>query len=214
MMDHYTSALGHLLFLQTQPEFVPTSHNINLEHLFLANSQETKDTVDDLRRVKARALKSFEIIKESMRNFDAHKTRIKEIEPYLPNLEKEYQKILIGNLVNRNLTKIAKRLIESYIQQTTEDKEKESIFYRQLGIFLNEHQNQLTENIGITTPKIDNMISKALENGAFGAKINGSGFGGCIFLLAPENKEGVMDAIKDAGGVVYDIETAEGVRFY
>ena len=214
MMDHYTSALGNLLFLQTHPEFVPTSYNINLENLVLANSQETKDTVDDLRRVKTRALEAFKIVKENMNNFDPYKTQIKEIEPYLPNLEKELQKILIGNLVNRNLTKIARRLIESYIQQTTEDKEKESIFYRQLGIFLNEHQNQLTENIGITTPKIDNMISKALENGAFGAKINGSGFGGCIFLLAPENKEGVMDAIKDAGGVVYDIETAEGVRFY
>ena len=214
MMDHYTSALGNLLFLQTHPEFVPTSYNINLEHLVLANSQESKDTVDDLRRIKAQALKAFEIIKENMTNFNPYKTRIEDIEPFLPNLEKKLQKILIGNLLNRNLTLIAKRLIENYIQQPIKDEENKVIFYRQLGIFLTEHQRQLTDNIGITTPKIDKMISKALETGAFGAKINGSGFGGCIFILTPENKEGVINGIKDAGGVVSDIKTAEGVGFY
>ena len=49
----------------------------------------------------------------------------------------------------------------------------------------------------ITTPKIDAMIEAALSAGAYGAKIVGSGGGGSICAIAPEEKQqSVVDAIK------------------
>ncbi|GAH00069.1 unnamed protein product, partial [marine sediment metagenome] len=87
-------------------------------------------------------------------------------------------------------------------------------FYRALGNLLTEHHRQLVDNIGVSTPKIDKMISIALENGAFGAKINGSGFGGCMFALASENKKEIMDNIAEVGGIGYTVKTSEGVELY
>jgi len=54
------------------------------------------------------------------------------------------------------------------------------------------------------------MIDAALAAGAFGAKINGSGGGGCMFAYAPENPELVAQAIEKAGGTAYLIKVAEG----
>lgn len=213
-MDHYTSALGNLLFLETHPEFVPKSYNMCLDNLVLGNSQERKDTVEDLRKVKNLAMKSFEIIRECAENFDPYKTRLQDIAQYIPNLEKDLQKILVGNLINRDITLIAKGLIEKHLQQPPKNQEEETIFYRTLGVFLTDHQRQLASNVGISTPKIDKMISAALANGAFGGKINGSGFGGCMFAIAPENKEGIIKAIEDCESEVYSIKSSEGVGFY
>jgi len=58
----------------------------------------------------------------------------------------------------------------------------------------------LRELVGISTPKIDRMLRAALQNGALGGKINGSGGGGCMFAYAPDDPETVARAIERAGG--------------
>ena len=59
------------------------------------------------------------------------------------------------------------------------------------------------------------MIKVSLKSGAFGAKINGSGGGGCMIAYAPENPEMVVDAINKNGGIGYivncDIGTTQEV---
>jgi galactokinase len=56
------------------------------------------------------------------------------------------------------------------------------------------------------------MISAALDAGALGAKINGSGGGGCMFAYAPENPDAVVAAIEDAGGKAYIIRVDVGTQ--
>jgi galactokinase len=81
-----------------------------------------------------------------------------------------------------------------------------------LGDLLNQHQVNLREHKRISTPKIDRMIEVALGAGALGAKINGSGGGGCMFAYAPQNPEAVVQAINEAGGKGYIIRVDVGTQ--
>jgi galactokinase len=56
------------------------------------------------------------------------------------------------------------------------------------------------------------MIDESIKAGALGAKINGSGGGGCMFAYAPNKPEEVAEAIKKAGGIPYIINVGEGTR--
>ena len=62
----------------------------------------------------------------------------------------------------------------------------------------------------ISTSKIEKLISVALKAGALGAKINGSGGGGCMFAYAPINPEKIVNAINLAGGKGYILNLSEG----
>ena len=65
---------------------------------------------------------------------------------------------------------------------------------------MNQHHFQLKEHLGITTPKIDNMIDAAIQAGAYGAKIVGSGGGGCIVAQASDTtRERIIESILSAG---------------
>ena len=59
---------------------------------------------------------------------------------------------------------------------------------------------------------IEEMIAAALDAGALGAKINGSGGGGCMFAYAPSNPEKVAAAVAAAGGRPFVVRVDEGVR--
>lgn len=62
--------------------------------------------------------------------------------------------------------------------------------------------NQLIkEKLGLSVPKIEQLIEAALGAGALGAKISGKGSGGIIVALAPPGKErDIASAIEAAGG--------------
>ena len=65
---------------------------------------------------------------------------------------------------------------------------------------MNEHHTVLKDILKITTPKIDAMIAAALQAGAYGAKIVGSGGGGSICALTSKEKEQqILSAILKAG---------------
>ena len=55
-------------------------------------------------------------------------------------------------------------------------------------------------------------MKHALKAGALGAKINGSGGGGCMFAYAPDNPEAVVDAIEREGGKAYVIYPDKGTE--
>jgi len=54
------------------------------------------------------------------------------------------------------------------------------------------------------------MIASALDAGALGAKINGSGEGGCMFAYAPRDPENVAAAVAAAGGKPFLVHVDEG----
>ena len=78
------------------------------------------------------------------------------------------------------------------------------------GSLLNKHHFILKNTLKVSTPKIDRMIEAAIEGGAYGGKINGSGGGGCMFAYAPKNPEQVAKAIKSVGGKAFIVNSDVG----
>ncbi len=58
------------------------------------------------------------------------------------------------------------------------------------------------------------MIDAALQAGAYGAKIVGSGGGGCICALSPlEKQQDIIQAIKEAGAIdAYAAQVSKGAH--
>ena len=81
---------------------------------------------------------------------------------------------------------------------------------------MNLHQTSLRDDLCNSTELIDNIIEAANNTGALGAKIVGSGGGGCVVALVPDESpdliETVITAMKSAGAVdAYQVrETKEG----
>jgi galactokinase len=217
MMDHFTSVFGNLIYLKPEiPKPNLLVYNLPLEGFVLGNSNEKKTTVEDLLNTKDATLKAFKILKELMPEFNQFFTRLEDIEPYLTSLKKEYKQKIIGNIINRNITFTAKELIDK--QYSLISAKRKMIvnfdFYQELGNLLNLHQQQLADNIKISTEKINKIISNCLKNGAFGCKINGSGFGGTMFALLPKNEQLIKKAIEEEGGEGYILKTSRGVEEY
>jgi mevalonate kinase len=82
-----------------------------------------------------------------------------------------------------------------------------------LGHLLNLNQ-LLLEKLGVSCPEIERLVEAALEAGALGAKLSGSGGGGIIIALAePERQAAVAEAIEAAGGRSLTVTAgAPGVR--
>jgi mevalonate kinase len=81
--------------------------------------------------------------------------------------------------------------------------------YATLGRLMNLHQ-LLQEKIGTSCPELDRLVEAALDAGALGAKISGSGGGGIMIALVPPSTErAVANAIAEAGGGSILIETCD-----
>ncbi|MDO8451240.1 MAG: mevalonate kinase [bacterium] len=82
-----------------------------------------------------------------------------------------------------------------------------------LGKAMNFTQEYLRD-LGVSSEKLESMISGAKKAGAWGAKLSGAGGGDCMIAIAPEDKrEDVENALVQAGGIVMDVTThSRGVR--
>ena len=94
------------------------------------------------------------------------------------------------------------------------EKAKKSIAEKdlqRLGTYMNYNQDYL-EDLGVSTEKLNSMISAARKAGAYGAKLSGAGGGDCmIVLVSKDSKKAVSQAIETVGGENIDIKTnAEG----
>lgn len=59
---------------------------------------------------------------------------------------------------------------------------------KQTGQIMNQAQTILAD-LGVSSPEIDHLISVAKANGALGAKLTGSGMGGCIIAISDNLKQ-------------------------
>jgi mevalonate kinase len=82
-----------------------------------------------------------------------------------------------------------------------------------LGHLMNVHQ-LMQEKLGTGWPQGERLIEAAIDAGALGAKISGSGLGGIVIALAPPGQEqDIAAAIAAAGGRSYVAPAgAEGTR--
>lgn len=85
--------------------------------------------------------------------------------------------------------------------------------WRTFGQVMNENHKML-QLLGVSTPKLDAMVSSACKAGAYGAKLSGAGGGDCMIALVPtSSKEAVDNAIRASGGEIIPCKVSfEGVR--
>ena len=198
MMDQYSTAVGNVIYLGSVPEIHIETYARDLGTFVLGDSEEPKDTLGILSHVKFGMLGGMKKIQAEYPDFDL----ATEMDPlkYRDLLTEDEWVLLQANISDRDLLLEAKAMFEGKIAWSDE----------KLGSLLNEHQVNLREHKRISTPKINRMLQAALDAGALGGKINGSGGGGCMFAYAPKNPEKVVEAIEKAGGKAYVITVDKG----
>ncbi len=201
MMDHFSTACGGIIAIDFQPIDTVMPLKAILKTFVLGDSGEPKDTKFILARVKNRVLEIQDRLIECHPGFSLLRETVEGLDRFSADLDPEQMALLRGTVRNHEITKEARGVLNG-----------DSIDHRRIGSLLNEHQSALRDVLRISTPKIDRMIEGALDSGAYGAKINGSGGGGCMFAYAPENPERVAEAIERAGGRAYIVLPDEGTR--
>jgi galactokinase len=199
-MDHYSSAIGGVVHLDFVPKVVATRLKPTLGAFVLGDSREPKDTTRILANVKDRVVGLCARLHRDLGGFDLSACQRSEISSFMDLMDGRERALLEGTLRNRDITLEARSLLTWDIPDG-----------RALGGLMNEHQAVLRDVLGISTSKIDRMIDASLKAGALGAKINGSGGGGCMFAYAPDHAEEVAAAIGREGGVATIIRVDQGV---
>jgi galactokinase len=204
MMDHYSTAAGHVIYLESQPQIHLEKLNPPLGTFVLGDSQEPKDTIGILGRVKFGMLDIIQKLKGVNPAFSLHESAITEAAEFKDILTKDEYILLKGNLANRDILRDALTLLHTPVNSTV------PFDHVRFGQLLTDHQANLRDAQRISTPKINRMLDAALTAGALGGKINGSGGGGCMFVYAPTNPESVAEAIEHEGGKAYVITIDAG----
>lgn len=199
MMDHFCAALGGVLWIDTRPPFAAEPWSVPLDGLVLGHSLQPKATIETLGRNRRDVTEGIALLRERLPSFDLATTSLEEAEPHLRRLPPGPARRLRANLVNRDLTFLARDALRA------QDSER-------LGWLLTAHHAQLRDGLDLSTEKIERMMDAALAAGARGGKIDGSGGGGCMFAYAPGCEEAVAEAIAREGGVPYIVTVDEGAR--
>lgn len=204
MMDHYSTAVGGIIYLESTPAIRLETFRPALGTFVLGDSGEPKDTIGILGRVKYGMLRIVDQLRSLNPAFSLATTDVTEITEYKDFLAKDDYILLKGNLANRDILREALTLFRSSATGTT------PLDPVRLGRLLTDHHTNLRDAQRISTPKIDGMLDAALLAGALGGKINGSGGGGCMFAYAPNQAASVAEAIEKAGGRAYIVSVDTG----
>jgi galactokinase len=114
------------------------------------------------------------------------------------------------------LKRFFRAAIENHIitQQAKIEFERHQTDPKILGVLMSEHHQVLKEKLGITVPKIDTLIETAINSGAFGAKIVGSGGGGCIVALTDQRQKDslIKKLLENGATTAYEVRVAQGIN--
>lgn len=200
MQDHMVIAHGYVNY----EEFDPIKCTFLLSKLpgiVIGNSLEKKDTLTTLSNVKNGVKKGLKYMKTSKvreLTFDDVKEK-KSIEGQLDEFSLNALK---AALINFEITKKA----HSELRKPSSIRDNEYI-----GALMTQHHTSLRDFLKISTPKIEKMIEAALDAGALGCKITGSGNGGCMIALCPDHEENVSRALQQMGAHTHIAQVASGV---
>lgn len=152
-MDHVTSAIGGILRIGPGMWDYEQLDQPNEGVWVLADSGQPKDTLGHLKRCKFDRLALFERLGENWNNdcttLSAYETRL--LETTRTNLQMEQQAASEWNLAS-GMT---------------------------LGGCMDRHHCALRDGLELSTPRLERMREAALQSGAWGFKVVGSGGGGC-----------------------------------
>jgi galactokinase len=200
MMDHFAAAMGGTIFVDTRPPFRAEKLPVQLDGFVLGDTLERKETLEVLRQAKEQALEAFRQIKLRHPEFDIHTTPTDIALNYAEELPEPLRSKAIAHIHDRDLCR------EAYAMLSRGEVEQQ-----RLGSMLTEHHRWL-KVLGVSTPKLDRLVEAALEAGALGAKLNGSGGGGCMFAYAPSKQQRVAEAIERFGGKSFVVSVAQGAQ--
>ena len=198
MMDQYTTAMGNIIHLESEPTISIQSLNPELGSFVLGDSEQPKDTMGILKRLNDSRTEILNLLQAKNPTTNIHTM---DNDTNLSDLNTEQKNIYKGTVHNRNL--LRKALVEL---------EKTKPNYQLIGTLLTELHVILRDIFCISTPKIESMLNAAMSAGALGGKITGSGGGGCMFAYAPNHPEKVAEAIEQAGGKAFIVHSDAGTR--
>ncbi len=203
MQDHIASALGGLVYMNFSggrafPEIQKLSGSWN--GFLLVDSGSTKETIGMLQSIRDDIAFSLKSLSESFPEKPAlSRLTIQDIPKSLRSA-RGFRR-LMATVINRNLTQNALNVLNGDHKAVP----------GKLGKLMNAHHGVLRELLGTSTPRIDALCRKALEFGALGAKVIGSGGGGCLLVYAPENTSTVIRRFAEEGVSVTPVEICNGV---
>ena len=197
MMDQFSTALGGCIYLSQKP-FQIKKITPDMGAFVLGNSNESKDTLNILRRCKEDRLLMMKKLNNQYPELDFSNCEMDHGKSILNTKE---QVLLKATIKNRQILEHAKKELF-----------KDKLNHIKIGQLLSDHHTILRDSLRVSTDKIDKMIKASLDAGALGAKINGSGGGGCMFAYAPDNPTNIVNAINKSGGSAVIIHGEDGVR--
>jgi galactokinase len=200
-MDHYASALGGIVHIRFGDDFRVQSLPDRLGEFVLADSTVRKNTTGTLGFIKTNVLEGMKKVRERLPGFDLKAPLDEAARAEIDKLPKVERRLLRGTLTTRDLTEEGLELFR-----------REEFDHSRFGVLLDRQQEVLRDDLGISVPRIDEMVDAARRNGALGAKINGSGEGGCILAYAPGKAEAVAEALRAMGSPAFVVRVDQGVR--
>ncbi|MEO2100352.1 MAG: galactokinase family protein [Flavobacteriaceae bacterium] len=188
LMDQYTIAQGGLLFIDTLSTKVQRLR-ADFGSLVIAESGIAKQTLSVLQNARSFGCSAIAAVESKVPGFNIHQANRREYKKHLSHVPQKYRDHWYAAIHNHLLTQKARTMLSGIYQDLS-----------QLGTWMNAHQQILEDRIQNTPLVMQKQIRAAREAGALGAKIIGSGGGGCMVAMVSDNtKEKVIQAFLNTG---------------
>ncbi len=196
IMDQYTIAQGGMLFIDTKTG-KSSKLSTKLGTLIVAESGIAKQTLEVLKNARVYAQNAVEAVQKKVPEFKTITAIVSDYEKYRALVPREFQNHWYATINNYDITKKA----QVELSKSTPD-------IKVLGDLMNQHQEILQNQIQNTPQEMMKMMNAAREAGALGAKIIGSGGGGCmVAITTDELKSKVIDAFLASNAVnAYEVQ--------
>ncbi|MFD2585412.1 GHMP kinase [Croceitalea marina] len=196
IMDQYTIAQGGMLFIDTETG-KSGKLSTQLGTLVVAESGISKQTLEVLQNARVYAQNAVEAVQKRVPEFKTSAATVSDYEKYRGLVPDKFQNHWYATIHNYDITRKA----QAELSKSTPD-------IKVLGDLMNQHQEILQNQIQNTPQEMIKMMNAARKAGALGAKIIGSGGGGCmVAITTDELKNRVIDAFLASNAVnAYEVQ--------
>ncbi len=201
MQDHVASAFGglvHMDFRNGRDRPVLTELPIPAGEWILVDSGSIKETLGMLQCIRSDVESALERL--ALTEHVSHPARL-ELSRIPRAIRRDpLNRRLIATLINRNLVR------------TCRDRMLTTGRNDRLGAMINTHHRILSTMLGSSSERIDRLCTAALGLGASGAKVIGSGGGGCVLVYAAANSRALAEQLSVEGNRCVSIRIGDGVH--
>ena len=201
-MDQYSSSFGSIISLIcTEPpslSFLPEP-----ELSLIVIDSNTPKLTSEVHGKKVSEIKKAVLELEKATELNLKDIPLNHVRSIEQRLSKHDVKILKGVVSIKTDTEIA----EKELQKSNPD-------IHILGKLLTSQHKSLRDNIGVSLPILDKIVTKGLSKGALGGKLTGAGLGGSVVLLFEgKNNKTRHELQKELGLQAWSVNIDRGVIF-